>query len=68
MCTSCAVPAEVRKGHRTPGTGLKDDGKPVCQCWKLTLDPLEDQQGSQVSEATLQPLCCFLFVFCSGKD
>lgn len=45
----CAVPTEAK---RSPKTGVKEGCKPLCGCWALNLDPLEEQS------ILLTAMCC----------
>ena len=51
---ACLVPAEVKK-RVSDSLKLNYDGdKPPCGCWKLNLDPLQEQQVFFTTELCLQ--------------
>ena len=53
---ACLMPAEVRRGIRSPGTGVTDGWEPPCGCRELNSGPLEEQAMLLTSEPSLQPL------------
>ena len=49
-----AVPEEVSRGQRSPGTRVRDGCEASCGCWKLNLGTQEEQPGLLTSEPSLQ--------------
>lgn len=64
MCTVCMPRAHpVQRGHLIPGV-MDGCGVP-CGCWKLTLEPLQEQEVILMADPLVQsPLCIFIhFLF-----
>lgn len=39
----CLVPKGDRRVHWNPGAGVTDSCEPLCGCWELNFDPLQEQ-------------------------
>lgn len=45
VCTTCVPGAQrgQKRVHWNPGAGVTDSYEPLCVCWELNFDPLQEQ-------------------------
>lgn len=54
LCPWCLQRSE-EGGVRSPGTRRVNGSEPICGCWELKLDPLQEQQVLLIAEPSLLP-------------
>lgn len=67
---TCLMSTEARKGHHSPGTGVKEGCKPPCGYWELNLCTLKEQPVVLTTKPLLDPSLhffkCYLFMYLGG--